>query len=217
MKRYRLPAFLLTLFLLLASTYCVAVFTDWVPPLSRLRDQCIETALGTMNHQWLATALFPGDIVAEVQREMDAAREAQFGKNSSSWNTEDFPQKPDFFGLFPEIDPAAFRAWASVPEEELENFYVNYAGLDEVGLDLSTRQGDQVLAIDAACPAPRRKAGAPPASVPGTLPGRTTPSSLSPLPALTQRVPRGHTRPVPPCAAAYPAANTCPRATSVWS
>ena len=146
----KLLAALLSVLLLLASTYCVAVFTDWVPPLSRLRDQCIETALGTMNHQWLATALFPGDIVAEVQREMDAAREAQFGKNSSPWNTEDPPQNPDFFGLFPEIDPAAFRAWAPVPEEELENFYVNCAGLDEVGLDLSTRQGDQVLAIDAA-------------------------------------------------------------------
>ena len=31
-----------------------------------------------------------------------------------------------------------------------EEFYVNRSGLDEVGLDLSTRQGDQVLAIDAA-------------------------------------------------------------------
>lgn len=150
MKTRRILIFVLTLLLLLECIYCIAVFTDWSPPLSALRDQYIETALGTMNHKWLATALIPGDIVAEVQWEMDAARQAQLGQNSSRWETEDSPQNPDFFELFPEIDPAAFRAWAPVPEEELEDFYVNYAGLDEVGLDLFTRQGDQVLAIDAA-------------------------------------------------------------------
>ena len=48
--------------LLLECIYCLAVFTD-LTPLSDLRDLYIETALGTMNHKWLATALIPGDIV----------------------------------------------------------------------------------------------------------------------------------------------------------
>lgn len=150
MNKQKLLARLLTLLLLLECTYCVAVFTDWVPPLARLRDRYIETALGTMNHQWLATALIPEDIVMEVRREMDAARQAQLGQNSSHWDTGDIPQKQDFFDLFPELDEASFRAWAPVSKEDLDEFYVNYAGLDEVGLDLHTRHGDQVLAIDAA-------------------------------------------------------------------
>ena len=139
---------LLVLILVLECGYCVAVFTDWVPPLSRLRDTFIETALGTMEHKWLATALFPADIVEAVRSQVEADRLAQAGQNSSLWEPVENSEERDFFELFPEIDPAEFRAFA--PVEELEGFYVNRSGLDEVGLDLYTRQGDQVLAIDAA-------------------------------------------------------------------
>ena len=149
MRKLKIAVFLLAIILFLECAYCVAVFTDWVPPFARLRDQYIETALGTMEHKWLATALIPGDIVLEVKQEMDAARQAQLGQNSSPWETGEIAENRDFFQLFPEIDPADFRAWAPVPYEVLDEFYVNYAGLDQVGLDLYTRQGDQVLAIDA--------------------------------------------------------------------
>lgn len=149
MRKLKCLALVLAVILLLECTYCVAVFTDWVPPLSDLRDQFIETALGTMNHKWLATALIPGDVVLAVKEEMDAARNSQTGQNSGTWETVELPQNRDFFERFPELDEAAFRAWAPVPEEELDEFYVNRSGLDEVGLDLYTRQGDQVLAIDA--------------------------------------------------------------------
>ena len=144
----KICAALLALILVLECGYCVAVFTDWVPPLSDLRDTFIETALGTMGHKWLATALFPADIVEAVRSQMEADRLSQAGQNSSLWETAESPKERDFFELFPEIDPAAFRAFA--PVEELEEFYVNRSGLDEVGLDLYTLQGDQVLAIDAA-------------------------------------------------------------------
>ena len=149
MRKLKLFVLLLALILFLECTYCVAVFTDWVPPLSDLRDQYIETALGTLTHKWLATALIPGDVVLAVKEEMDAARNSQTGQNSGTWETAELPQKRGFFQLFPELDEAAFRAWAPVPEEELDEFYANHSGLDEVGLDLYTRQGDQVLAIDA--------------------------------------------------------------------
>ena len=138
---------LLALILVLECGYCVAAFTDWVPPLSDLRDTFIETALGTMEHKWLATVLFPADIVEAVRTGLEADRLAQAGQNSSLWESAETPKERDFFELFPEIDPADFRAFA--PVEELEGFYVNHSGLDEVGLDLYTRQGDQILAIDA--------------------------------------------------------------------
>ena len=91
MKKLKIIALLLTLVLLLECAYCVAVFTDWVPPLADLRDMYIETALGTMEHKWLATALIPGDIVLKVRQEMDAAREAQLGQNSSRMRTTSRP------------------------------------------------------------------------------------------------------------------------------
>ena len=150
MKKLKICAALLALILVLECGYCVAAFTDWVPPLSRLRDTFIETALGTMEHKWLATALFPADVVEAVRAGLEADRLAQEGQNSSLWETAETHKERDFFELFPEIDPADFRAFAPVATEELDGFYVNYAGLDEVGLDLRTRQGDQVLAIDAA-------------------------------------------------------------------
>ena len=149
MKKLKILAAFLVLILLLECTYCIAVFTDWCPPLTDLRNQYIETALSTMNHKWLATALIPGDIVREVWEGLEDSRTAQLGQNSTPWETGETPQNRDFFALFPELEEAAVRAWAPLPLEELNKLYVNYAGLDEVGLDLYTRQGDQVLAIDA--------------------------------------------------------------------
>ena len=147
--RLKVCAIFLALLLLLECTYCLAVFTDWCPPLTALRNQFIETALSTMHHRWLATALIPGDIVQEVWEGLEDSRNAQLGQNSEGWETGETPENRGFFELFPELEPSEVRAWAPLSEEELNELYVNYAGLDEVGLDLYTRQGDQVLAIDA--------------------------------------------------------------------
>ena len=147
MKKLRVLTWFLAVVLLLECIYCLAVFTD-LTPLSDLRDLYIETALGTMNHKWLATALIPGDIVQEVYEGMEEARLAQSGQNSSDWEMGNISEKRDFFTLFPELDEGKFREWTSA--ESLDDFYVNQAGLDEAGLELFTRQGDQVLAIDAA-------------------------------------------------------------------
>ena len=147
MKKLRILAWFMAVVLLLECIYCLAVFTD-LTPLSDLRDLYIETALGTMNHKWLATALIPGDIVQEVFEGMEAARLAQSGQNSSDWEMGNISEKRDFFTLFLELDEGKFREWTS--EESMDDFYVNQAGLDEAGLELFTRQGDQVLAIDAA-------------------------------------------------------------------
>ena len=149
MKKLKILAALLALLLLIECTYCVAVFTDWCPPLMSLRNMYIETALSTLSHRWLATALIPGDVVQEVWEGLEDSRNAQLGQNSAGWETGETTRNRGFFELFPELEESAVRAWAPISNEELEELYVNYAGLDEVGLDLYTRQGDQVLAIDA--------------------------------------------------------------------
>ena len=147
MKRLKILAWVLALILMLECTYCLAAFTE-LTPLSKLRDAYIETALGTMEHKWLATALFPGDVVRRVWEELEAQREAQAGLNSSDWGSAE-TTGGSFFDRFPELDEDAVRAWAG-EVEDWEGLYVNQAGLDEAGLELYTVQGDQVLAIDAA-------------------------------------------------------------------
>ena len=149
MKKLKILAALLALLLLVECTYCVAVFTDWCPPLTSLRNMYIETALSTLSHRWLATALIPGDVVQEVWEGLEDSRNAQLGQNSAGWETEETTGNRGFFELFPELEESTVRAWAPISGEELAELYVNYSGLDEVGLDLYTRQGDQVLAIDA--------------------------------------------------------------------
>lgn len=149
MKKLKILAALLALLLLIECTYCVAVFTDWCPPLTSLRNMYIETALSTLSHRWLATALIPGDVVQEVWEGLEDSRNAQLGQNSAGWETEETTGNRGFFELFPELEESTVRAWVPISGEELAELYVNHSGLDEVGLDLYTRQGDQVLAIDA--------------------------------------------------------------------
>lgn len=153
MKKLKLLAALLALILLLECVYCVAVFTDWVPALSSLRRTYIETALNTLNHRWLATAFFPGDVVQAVVDEMDAAKLAQSGQNSHWEGVTDTAPTGDFFDVFYELDRDSVLDWVENHPECVEKgwdrFFVNEAGLDDAGTGMVTTQGDQVLAIDA--------------------------------------------------------------------
>ncbi len=157
MKRKTLKI-LAAVLLALVCVYCVAVFTDWVPGLVRLRRLYIETAMGTMNHKWLATAFLPDDVVQEVLDDLEQSRIDQIGQNSSDWAsaaTAALPDDPEqaFFARFPELEESTVQAWAMTHPEVLENgwerFYVNEAGLNDAGTAMLTTQGDQVLAIDA--------------------------------------------------------------------
>ncbi len=60
----------------------------------------------------------------------------------------------DFFELFHELDEDTTRAYAEAHPEVIangwDNFLVNEAGLEDNGTTIMTKQGDQVLAIDAA-------------------------------------------------------------------
>lgn len=59
----------------------------------------------------------------------------------------------DFFKLFHELDEESTRAYVDSHPEVVANgwskFHVNEAGLDDDGTEIYTRQGDQVLAINA--------------------------------------------------------------------
>lgn len=85
----------LAIALFIESAYCLVIFTDWIKPLAALRSIYIDTAMTTMTHQWLATALIPGDVVQDVVRQAEAIKDAQVGVNSK-WEGVD--SKPSVSG-----------------------------------------------------------------------------------------------------------------------
>ena len=136
------------------------------------RSAYIETAMDTLNHKWLATAIIPPDVIQEVMDRRTAASE-QVQNVVSTWetDTEETPiqidvniqpeetqeerqkrLKAEFYALFHELDPATFEAYLAdhpqVLESGWDNLYINEAGLDDDGTSIQTIYGEQVLAID---------------------------------------------------------------------
>lgn len=187
-KRLKLLTWILSIILFIECAYCVCIFTD-LPIVKDLRNIWISTAMATMNHQWLAKALIPGDIVQPIIDEMEAERISQvdiesswsdvtkyeteatapvetkspsvgFSKDQAAALLSDLAQASGlngdstaFFELFHELDEDSVYAWVEKHPECIKNgweyFYVNEAGLDDSGTDIYTKQGDQVLAINA--------------------------------------------------------------------
>lgn len=130
---------------------------------TRWREWYIETAMGTMTHQWLATWFIPEDIINEVMTKRYLMNQKQEGIVSNwdgAWeeNEEDTAETPKdkFYAMFSELDESEFERFLADNPEYLEN------GYDEIDIDLigepsqthydtglKTRQGDTVLAVNA--------------------------------------------------------------------
>ena len=160
MKKWKIAGAVLALVLALECAYGVVIFTDWIPAASRLRDSFIQTAMATMNHRWLATALIPDGVIETAMEQLESARETQMGLRSQWENAPEFPQRDgeirgeaDFFALFPELDPQSVQGFVEKHPEAIQNgwgsFLVNEAGLEDAGTDMKTVHGEQVLAVDA--------------------------------------------------------------------
>lgn len=145
---------LFTILACIAGSYLFVSYTDW-GPVARYRDLYIETAMGTMTHQWLAR-IFPSDV---IERTM-AGVEARFEDNKTasspipdmdggamliSENPADTEAAvlSNFRSLFPDVDPEDLKSAGLIE---------NYAGLASLDVqDLSgvyTAQGDEVWAIN---------------------------------------------------------------------
>lgn len=153
-KRWRTALFCL---LILAALYGTAAYSS-IPFIAKWRGIYISTALGTQNHQWLATALLPKSVVQQVVEQRLEAQASQTGLRSQ-WAGETAARLPgrvktqeDFFDLFYELEPGSLEAWLRAHPEALErgwgNLTVNEAGLQEDGTEIRTVYGEQVLAID---------------------------------------------------------------------
>lgn len=135
----------------LAALYLLFAFSD-LPFIAKWRTLYIETAMGTMTHQWLATALLPESVVRETMRDIEARFEDNLVESSeiAVRKAPVLTMKPEatleeqslaaFSALFPEIDLSTLPSsvtWRDLPSlrmEDLEGVY--------------TTAGDKVWCVD---------------------------------------------------------------------
>lgn len=129
---------------------------------TRWREWYIETAMGTMTHQWLATWFIPGDIIEEVMVKRYLLNQRQQGAESA-WadSTEEEEAVPltaeeQFYQTFSELDRDSFEQFLRDNPEYIANGY-DHIDIDLIGdaedknynTGIKTTQGDTVLAINA--------------------------------------------------------------------
>lgn len=133
---------------------------------TRWRDMYIETAMGTMTHQWLAKWFIPSEIIDATMLKSYLMKQKQ-ANLESRWDTADEPEPPSsgaetgtergrFYKTFSELDRESFDAFLSANPEYIAD------GYDNIKIDLiespsktgyktgiKTQNGDTVLAINA--------------------------------------------------------------------
>ncbi len=73
----------------LAALYLFCVYTT-IPFIAKLRSLYIETAMMTMEHQWLATYFIPRSVIADTMQELDKL-EAEQDTMESDWSSYKAP------------------------------------------------------------------------------------------------------------------------------
>lgn len=149
---------------LLAAVYCVLVFSN-IPFIEKWRTIYIETAMGTMNHQWLATRFLPQTVIDDVMKGRMAI-ELQQEEYNSAWGAEEtaFPSHADAVGSwktvkkhfseqYPEIDQASLKKYLEKHKNKklLDKdgcLLIDRAAYDEEKTGIKTIYGDDVCAID---------------------------------------------------------------------
>jgi len=167
-------AIVLACLLFIEACYFICVYSQ-NSFITKWRNIYITTAMETLSHQWLATAIIPEDIIQEVVGRREDAMAAQVDIESgwtkdetnelpaiqefetdvtvvSDQEADEEAQKSSFYSLFHELDQATFEAYLSKNPGVLDNGWdqlqINEAGLDDEGTSIETINGDQVLAID---------------------------------------------------------------------
>ena len=142
--------------------------------ISKWRSIYIETAMDTLDHKWLATAIIPSDVIAEVMdaRAMTLSQQENIESNWTKPEEEtpdkteethvditvvetvdpEVKAKEDFDKYFYDVDPVSLQAYLDAHPEALAdgwaNLKINEAGLNDSGTDIKTIHGEQILAID---------------------------------------------------------------------
>ena len=79
---------LLVLLTVFSLVYLVAIYSD-IPFIAKARTTYIQTAMSTLNHKWLATAVIPSDMIDDVMRLQYEYNYSMVGvKSDESWGSE---------------------------------------------------------------------------------------------------------------------------------
>ena len=146
--------------LALAILYCATVYSNF-SFIAKWRTIYIETAMGTMTHQWLATAFIPRSVIEKAMIGSSNLDQLQTGL-SSNWSISAFRKKDlylpwekaksKFSRIYSEIDQQSFNTYIDEHPDEIINedqfLAIDKAGLRDNGTTIKTVYGDQVLAID---------------------------------------------------------------------
>ena len=128
---------------------------------TRWREWYIETAMGTMTHQWLATAFIPHDIIEGVMSKRYLLNQRQVDVASSWLGTDEEEEQAStpeerFYQTFSELDRDSFEAFLRDNPEYIadgyENININLIKDPEdknYNTGIETKQGDTVLAVNA--------------------------------------------------------------------
>lgn len=138
--------------LILISMYLVFVFGQ-SSFIENLRRVYIETAMGTLNYQWLATSLLPKSVVNEVLSEQAKDRSDQIGLNSQWQLNDDVPlphvtDRESFYSVFHELMPDVTDQWLTSHPEYLALGWNNLVVPPGEAEGLTTCYGESVIAID---------------------------------------------------------------------
>ena len=138
---------------LFTALYLLFVFSS-IPFIAKWRTLYIETAMGTMSHQWLATAFLPESVIHDTMKDVESRFQDNLIEASDIALAEPPPEKPEaalnrtpeeqavaeFSALFPEVDLNTLPesvTWEDLPSLEIERLEGVY-----------TTAGDKVWAID---------------------------------------------------------------------
>ncbi|MDO4286601.1 MAG: phosphodiester glycosidase family protein [Eubacteriales bacterium] len=145
------------------ALYCVLVFSH-IHFIEKWRTIYIETAMGTMNHQWLATMFLPQSVIDDV---MNGRRTIEFQQEeyNSDWDTGDtFTSPEQAMDTWDAIKGQFFEVYAEIDQDSFENYMEQHKRSDVLDEDgyllidaadynadetgITTIYGDPVCAID---------------------------------------------------------------------
>ena len=128
---------------------------------SRWREWYIETAMGTMTHQWLATWFIPHSIIEDVMTKRYLLNQKQDGAQShwggiGGGDAQAATPQERFYQMFSELDREQFEAFLRENPSYIENGYehididlINDPERKNYNTGITTKQGDTVLAVNA--------------------------------------------------------------------
>lgn len=151
MKR-KLLLTLLAVVIALTALYCTFAFAD-IPFVADLRQTYVQTAMGTLRHQWLATALLPSSVVDEIMAQQTQARSDQAGIRSGWEKTDDntlaaVTDKSGFLALFHELNPQSLDQWLNSHPDALAHGWSQLTIPPGEADGLLTVYGESILAVD---------------------------------------------------------------------